>query len=178
MKVLFALAIMLSFFVTPADARAHRHHWHHYTHHAKVHKPHARHWHADRHLAPAVAPAEKIEPTAFWPRVTGNLVAVAERYIGGNPTGWAHVWCAHFLNVVVLPAAGYRGTGSPAAISFARWGSPSGPVRGAIAVLEHHVGIVMADHGKTVTLISGNYGHRVGIGEYPKGRILAYRAPT
>ena len=107
-----------------------------------------------------------------------DLVDVAQRYLGSNPTGWSHKWCARFLNAVVLPQAGHRGSGSEGAISFARWGSASGPQRGAIAVMRHHVGIVVADNGSTVTLISGNHGHRVGIGKYSKHRIIAYRVPS
>lgn len=173
MRYLIAVAIILSFFAAPADAKTHRHHSHH-AHHTAGHKASARHWQGHRHRqnvrAPAVAQGWHAPPAA--------LVAVAERYLGGNPTGWAHNWCSQFLNAVVLPAAGLRGTGDASAISFAHWGVPSGPEPGAIAVMSHHVGIVMADHGATVTLISGNHGHRVAIGDYPRVRILAFRGAS
>jgi uncharacterized protein (TIGR02594 family) len=119
--------------------------------------------------------------TARWPHISeigSSLIGIAQQYLGGNPTGWAHNWCAQFLNAVVLPQAGYRGSGSAAAISFAHYGRPSEARPGAIAVLRHHVGIVIADNGWTVTLISGNHGHRVGIGHYPKTRIVTFRDPA
>lgn len=173
MRYLIAVAILLSFFVAPAEAKTHRHHGHHW-HHAAVHKASTRHWQGHRHRV-------HVQVSEGWGGLSAppsGLVAAAERYLGGNPTGWAHNWCSQFLNAVVLPAAGLRGTGDARAISFAHWGVPSGPEPGAIAVMSHHVGIVMADHGATVTLISGNHGHRVAIGDYPRVRILAFRGAS
>ena len=49
---------------------------------------------------------------------------------------------------------------------------------GAIAVMPHHIGIVKGfDKRGNPILISGNHGHKVGIGAYPRGRILAYVTP-
>lgn len=174
-RLIVAALLAFAFFAGSAQAAHKRHHWqHHHSHHVKAHKAHGRHWHGHGERQPVPAPVQ----AEGWHTPASGLVAVAERYLGGNPTGWAHNWCSQFLNAVVLPAMGLRGTGDATAISFAHWGSPSGPRPGAVAVMSHHVGIVMADHGTTVTLISGNHGHRVAIGEYPKGRILAYRTPT
>src|SRR5229473_3449655 len=70
-----------------------------------------------------------------------RVVAVAERYRGTNPTGHSRAWCALFANMV-LARAGYGGTGSAAARSFARYGrAASGPAPGVIAVWPHHGGI-------------------------------------
>jgi uncharacterized protein (TIGR02594 family) len=101
----------------------------------------------------------------------GQVAQIAGRYLGGNPTGWSHNWCAHFMNMV-LRQAGMQGTGSDEARSFDRIGSPaSGPAPGEIAVVRHghHVGVVLEviNGGRDVLLRSGNHGHRVGDGIYP-----------
>jgi uncharacterized protein (TIGR02594 family) len=86
------------------------------------------------------------------------------------------LWCAAWVNKM-LARVGLRGTGSDAAISFARWGKPSGPVRGAIMVMPHHVGVVTGSCGPgSVRLLSGNHGHRVGEGCYSIRRAVAFRS--
>jgi uncharacterized protein (TIGR02594 family) len=58
----------------------------------------------------------------------------------------------------------------------------SGPAIGAIAVITRHggghVGIVesVEPDGNPV-IVSGNHGNRVGVGVYPKSRVLAYVEP-
>jgi uncharacterized protein (TIGR02594 family) len=112
------------------------------------------------------------------------LVTEARKWIGTNPTGWSHVWCARFMNFV-LKRAGYEGTGSDAASSFASYGRRIWwPQEGAIAVMTRgrnggHVGIVtgVADDGKII-VISGNHNKRVGVGHYPRERIYAYVLPN
>jgi uncharacterized protein (TIGR02594 family) len=111
-----------------------------------------------------------------------DLVAEARRWIGTNPTGWAHVWCGKFMNFV-LERTGRRGSGSNLAVSFAHYGTRvSGPQVGAIAVMSRHggghVGVVSGidAHGNPI-LISGNHGHRVAEAVYPRGRIFAYVMP-
>lgn len=107
-----------------------------------------------------------------------GVLAVAQRYIGsGRFTPWARAWCADAVNAW-LRMAGYRGTGDGRAISFARYGRPSGPQIGAIAVLRHHVGIVIGRSGRGVVLLSGNHSRRVGIGVYASHRIIAFREPA
>jgi uncharacterized protein (TIGR02594 family) len=113
-----------------------------------------------------------------------KVVADARRYIGdGNPTGRRTLWCARFMNMV-LHQAGFRGTGSDAARSFAGYGRRvSGPRVGAIAVMARrgggHVGIVSGiDRKGNPIVISGNYGHRVAEASISRGRIYAYVMPT
>jgi uncharacterized protein (TIGR02594 family) len=84
----------------------------------------------------------------------------------------------------VLERSGYQGTGSDAANSFASYGRRvSGPQVGAIAVMTRgknggHVGIVSGvDASGNPIIISGNHGHRVGEGVYPRGRVYAYVLP-
>lgn len=111
-------------------------------------------------------------------RTPTQLVAVAQRYIGSRRfTPYARAWCADALNAW-LRQAGYRGTGDGRAISFARYGRPSGPQIGAIAVMRHHVGIVVGRTPRGVVLLSGNHARRVGVGVYASHRIIAYREPT
>jgi uncharacterized protein (TIGR02594 family) len=106
----------------------------------------------------------------------------ALRDVGTNPTGWSHKWCGKQMNTW-LQQTGRQGTGSNTAASFARYGQAlSGPKVGAIAVMSHHVGIVENFDASSVTLVSGNNvgrsGHRtVGVGRYPRSRIIAYRWP-
>jgi uncharacterized protein (TIGR02594 family) len=118
-----------------------------------------------------------------------ELVAEARRWIGTNPTGWTHVWCARFMNFI-LERTGHRGSGSNLARSFADYGSRiGGPQIGAIAVMGRrgraaggsaggHVGVVSGiDPNGNPIIISGNHGHRVAEAVYPRSRIFAYVMP-
>ncbi len=112
-----------------------------------------------------------------------SVVAEARRYLGGNPTGRASLWCARFMNMV-LQHVGYRGTGSDLARSFASYGHRvSGPQVGAIAVMARrgggHVGVVSGiDSRGNPIVIAGNTGHRVREMPISRGRIYAYVIPT
>jgi len=114
---------------------------------------------------------------------SSNIVAEARRYLGGNPTGRGSLWCARFMNMV-LQQAGYHGTGSDMARSFASYGQRiSGPQVGAIAVMGRrgggHVGIVSGiDAEGNPVMISGNNGNRVREAPVSRGRIYAYVMPT
>jgi uncharacterized protein (TIGR02594 family) len=164
-----------------ADARPYHRHHHHPRH--QVHRvPGEASWvvgptRDERFPAAATA---SLGPM-LWSQISetgSSLVGIAQRYLGSNPTGWAHNWCAQFLNAVVLPQAGYRGSGSAAAISFASYGRAVGPQPGAIAVMQHHVAIVERVENGGVYTISGNHGHRVAEGFYAFRRILAFRWPA
>jgi hypothetical protein len=39
------------------------------------------------------------------------------------------------------------------------------------------VGYVMSASGNKITLISGNHGRKVGIGTYPRSRVVAFVRP-
>ncbi len=112
------------------------------------------------------------------------LVAEAKRWIGTNPTGWERLWCARFMNFV-LKRAGYPGTGSDAAASFASYGRRLlWPQVGAIAVMHRgknggHVGVVSGfDTNGNPIIISGNHNKRVGVAVYPRERVYAYVVPN
>lgn len=133
-------------------------------------KPH-HHAHRRHHVAPVAA--------ASWLPPASNLAAIAQRYIGGNPTGWARVWCAQFLNAFVLPAAGYKGSGSATAASFRHWGVPASPQPGAIAVVgHHHVTVALRINGDgTFEGVGGNQGHRVSVERFGVAAVTAWRLP-
>lgn len=115
----------------------------------------------------------------------GNAVAIARRYLGGNPTGRRSQWCADFLNLVERKA-GREGTGSRLARSYLGYGRPvADPRPGDIVVLWRgsrrgtagHVGYFLGWKGGRLELLSGNHGRRVAIATYPRSRVLGYRRP-
>jgi uncharacterized protein (TIGR02594 family) len=108
-----------------------------------------------------------------------RVLPVAQRYRGTNPTGERRPWCAIFANMV-LARTGYRGTGSAAARSFARYGAPaSGPAPGVIAVWPHHVGFVVGSIGPgRIRVVSGNHNHRVEESTYATRGVMAFRYPV
>lgn len=115
----------------------------------------------------------------------GSLVSLARSQLGaGAVYGRRSLWCARFMNWT-LAHAGYRGTGSDLAKSFLKLPHTSAHV-GAIAVLGRgrngrsgHVGIVTGFDGNgNPIIVSGNHGHRVGDGVYPRQRVLAYVSPA
>ena len=143
-------------------------------------------------LRPAPAPTQHApvaEPVSLSARIKPafgmpTLVAEARKYMGTNPTSRSRLWCATFMNMV-LAKAGYSGTNSDAAKSFASYGRRiSEPQIGAIAVLTRgkrggHVGVVSGvdAHGNPI-IISGNHNKRVGEAVYPRARVIAYVMPT
>ena len=113
-----------------------------------------------------------------------SLVSEARKYMGTNPTARKKLWCATFMNMV-LAKAGYTGTNSDAAKSFAYYGRRiSEPRVGAIAVLTRgrrggHVGVVSGiDARGNPIIISGNHNKRVGEAVYSRARVIAYVMPT
>ncbi|MBN8978722.1 MAG: TIGR02594 family protein [Rhizobiales bacterium] len=211
--LLSSLAIV-AFASSPASARpshhhgarhhAHGHHHHyHRAHHGKRyrirHRRHGSHrrseaaetsdWgrHAQqlRRVGRTQAKATTETPDSVGGFSGGSsLVAEARRFIGGNPTGRASLWCARFMNMV-LQKTGHRGTGSDMARSFASYGHRvSGPQVGAIAVMSRgrrggHVGVVSGVDAKgNPIIVSGNHGRKVAEAVYPRGRVYAYVMPN
>src|SRR3954451_2123190 len=108
-----------------------------------------------------------------------QVLPVAQHYRGTNPTGQSRAWCAVFANMV-LKRTGFHGTGSAAAVSFARYGHPAaGPAPGVIAVWPHHVGFVVGSGGPgRIRVVSGNHNHRVEESTYSTRSVLAFRYPA
>ena len=102
-----------------------------------------------------------------------QLIRLAMEHLGGNPTGWSHNWCGRFL-AMTLEEAGHKGGGNLAA-GYRDYGKPAKAQVGAIAVMQHHVGLVTAVGPGYVMLLSGNHGHKVGVGRYASNKVIAYR---
>ena len=113
---------------------------------------------------------------AHWSLLQGgsDIVTAARSQLGnGAIYGRATLWCARFVNWV-LARTGHRGTGSDAAVSFSRL--PATTLHpGAIAVMNHHVGIVsgVSASGDPV-IVSGNNACRVREGAVSRRRVLRF----
>jgi uncharacterized protein (TIGR02594 family) len=114
---------------------------------------------------------------AFGGFTSNSLVSEARRYMGTNPTGRGSAWCGAFLDMV-LKKTGHAGGGNLAR-AYARYGTRvSGPQVGAIAVMNHHVGVVSGvDANGNPIIVSGNHNRTVAESVYPASRIIAYVAP-
>jgi len=114
---------------------------------------------------------------AFGVVTSDALVSEARKYIGTNPTGRGSLWCGAFMDLV-LKRTGHAGGGNLAR-AYARYGTRvSGPQVGAIAVMNHHVGVVSGiDANGNPIIVSGNHNHTVAESVYPRGRIAAYVLP-
>jgi uncharacterized protein (TIGR02594 family) len=170
-----------------AEARTHHHHYGHRAFHHSRHHRHFAHYHHHRlhhhrFHHHAYARSNRFAASRF-PLAGGRgapaLVREAERYLGArNFTGSRRAWCADALNVW-LKRTGHSTSGSGRAIDFAHYGRRlSGPRVGAIAVMRHHVGIVVGMQGGNPVLVSGNHGRHVGVGMYSGRRIITYRSPA
>ena len=128
------------------------------------------------HTRPEESASQECAPSEACDDVVSGgsqLIRLAMEHLGDNPTGWRHNWCGRFL-AMTLEAAGHRGGGNLAA-GYADYGLPTTAQVGAIAVMPHHVGIVTAVGPDYVVLLSGNHGHKVGVGRYASNKIIAYR---
>jgi uncharacterized protein (TIGR02594 family) len=96
-----------------------------------------------------------------------------------RPSGCPSAWCGCWLSLEVF---GKNIRELWLAKNWLKFRHTS-PSVGSVAVMSRrgggHVGIVTAFDEKGNPIIkSGNHGHRVGIGTYPKSRILAYVIPS
>jgi uncharacterized protein (TIGR02594 family) len=114
---------------------------------------------------------------AYGGPTSDSLVSEARSYIGTNPTGRGRQWCGAFMDLV-LKKTGHAGGGNLAR-GYARYGTRiSGPQVGAIAVMNHHVGVVSGiDANGNPIVVSGNHNRTVAESVYPRGRIAAYVMP-
>jgi len=93
-------------------------------------------------------------------------------------------WCAAFVGSC-LERAGLGSTRSLMARSYLKWGRKlNQPRRGAIAVFSRgsnkalgHVGFYIGENARSIFLLGGNQNDSVGIGTYPKSRLLGLRWP-
>jgi hypothetical protein len=112
-----------------------------------------------------------------------DLVAAMKVDLGRNPTGWGHLWCARYLNMV-LARLGLRpmtGDSRNIARSFRGYGNAAQPgTKGAIVVSSGHVAVATGRtcKGGNVETISGNStGRVVAINCEMRARIIAWRMP-
>lgn len=113
-----------------------------------------------------------------------ELLQEAKKYLGGNPTGWRSLWCARFI-AFLRPAIAERlkrmGLNPNWARDYAKLpGAKHSGNIGDLVVLSSrgsggHIGILKDfDERGNPIIISGNHGHKVGIGTYSKSRVIAY----
>lgn len=104
------------------------------------------------------------------------LIAAATRYIGhGNPTGTRGSWCRDFVNFVAVRAGAHLENRSRRAIDTLTAGRRvKDPRPGDLAVLRHHVTIVVAVRGGEVIGLGGNQGHRVRVSHYALSRVVGF----
>ena len=114
---------------------------------------------------------------AFGGFTSNSLVSEARNFLGTNPTGRSRAWCGAFLDMV-LKKTGHAGGGNLAR-AYAGYGTRvSGPQVGAIAVMNHHVGVVSGvDPNGNPIIVSGNHNRTVAESVYPRSRITAYVMP-
>lgn len=93
-------------------------------------------------------------------------------------------WCASFVNWVI-EKAGYKGTDSAAAISWANWGTSSGLKPGAVVVIRnrntggHHVGFFVEGKAGNLVLLGGNQGDQVKYSRFGSNwDIISARMPS
>ncbi|BCJ90125.1 hypothetical protein IZ6_08600 [Terrihabitans soli] len=118
---------------------------------------------------------------------SAEVLRIAERYIGTNPTSMRRLWCANFLGMVEKKA-GRSGSGSNFARSYASYGksvSRSSVKPGDIAVMARgkrggHVGYFVgwAPNGKAIIISGNSRGGKVSKGQYAANRIFAWRRPA
>ena len=126
-----------------------------------------------------VAVAQPVQFKPFWEWGWWNQGTVAAgkvaHYVGGL-VGKPRAWCGWWMRQQVGQDPG------PAfnlVASWHRWGRPSGPTPGAVAIWRsnHHVGKVISVNGGQICTISGNSGGRTGVNERcePASRFAAFR---
>jgi len=98
-------------------------------------------------------------------------------------------YCAAFVNWC-LGSAGFKGSNSALAASFAKWGRPTKdnkPALGAVALIKfpgggHHVTFVagISANKQRIATLGGNQGkaHEVSHSHCPKTMVIAYRYPA
>ena len=116
-----------------------------------------------------------------------NGLALAERYLGTNPTKMRRLWCANFLGMIEQKA-GRAGSGSNFARSYASYGkkvSRKDARPGDIVVMARgkrggHVGYFAgwAPNGKAIVVSGNSRGGKVSKGQYAASRIFAWRRPA
>jgi hypothetical protein len=93
-------------------------------------------------------------------------------------------WCAYFVSYLAWEAGvpiGDHGRGIGSALGIRAWALRTGrwshaPAPGRVMVFPHHVALVERVSGATVTIIEGNWSHRVDRRSLAAGSALGYAA--
>lgn len=93
-------------------------------------------------------------------------------------------WCSSFVNWCV-EQAGLKGTGSAAARSWLKWGTPvEAPELGDILIFSRgsnpaagHVGFYAGENEWQYKVLGGNQGDQVKVSQYKKADLLGIRRP-
>src|SRR5512139_2895694 len=108
------------------------------------------------------------------------LLVATPAHAEGRPKGCPHAWCGCWMSMHVFGKNIRDLWLARNWLKFPR----TDPHAGAIAVLSRgrrgggHVGVVIRlDANGNPVIKSGNHGGRVGVGTYPKSRVLAYVQP-
>ena len=133
---------------------------------------------------------------------TSDWIAIAKRELGteeiiggsnsrieeylrttGKNTTDETPWCSAFVNWV-MSQAGYKGTNSALARSWADWGDPVAPgTLGSIVVFTRgkggHVGFCVGYDSRTgnIKLLGGNQSDKVRISNYSNRNVISWRWP-
>ena len=93
-------------------------------------------------------------------------------------------WCAAFVGAM-LARAGVKPTGSLAARSYLKWGSPVGLAEakpGDLVIFQRgssswqgHVGFYVKHDATTISVLGGNQANQVSIAKYPQAKLLGIR---
>jgi hypothetical protein len=110
-----------------------------------------------------------------------DAVAAFERHIGeGNFTGRPGAWCAWAVSAI-LRATGHRPLANGMAASALAYGPLElHPRRGDLVVMRTrrgragHVGLVVADLGAEIEIISGNWRHKVARARISRRSVTAF----
>ena len=113
-------------------------------------------------------------------RSGSDIVAVAAIYVGQSKfTPFAGPWCADAVSVW-LRSVGKPPLANRMAASALAYGPRGSGAPGELAVIATrrgyagHVGIVVAVHGNSVDIVSGNWGHRVAYATIPRWQVTAF----
>ena len=118
------------------------------------------------------------------PPVGSDLLVTAFAHLGqGNFIGLPGAWCADFISFV-LKATGHPPLENRMAAAALNYGQrvPSAQPGDLVVVRTRrgpygHVGMVVADNGRTVRMISGNWSHRVKVAVISRGTVTAFIRP-
>lgn len=126
----------------------------------------------------APRPLPALGPLDLTALTSHPLIAVAARYVGrsGPALGLpARLWCRDFVNFALAKAGQPPRDRSRRAIDAVRLGRRvRDPQPGDLAVMRHHVTVVVAIKGGKVIGLGGNQGRRVKLSSYDARRVLSY----